>query len=97
MEYSQQDNFTDYGTKLRDLEEKIRLLKDRLLLVGKSMIEQREKTLEEMGEMKKAILKLSEENSRMRELLGRVSEQLSSSARKEELLILQRQLDLLRE
>ena len=51
----------------------------------------------EMQEMKKTVSRLSEENSRLKDAIQRMSEQLNNSARKEDLLILQRQLDLLRE
>ena len=41
-------------------------------------------------------VQLKEENTRIKELLQRVTEQISSTARKEELEILQRQFDLFR-
>jgi len=95
-EYQNPSPDYDSNTRIRDLEEKIRLLKDRLLLVGKSVIEHREKSFEENQELKKTVLRLSEENARIKELLERVSEQLNSVPRKEELAILQRQFDLFR-
>ena len=93
-EYSQQ--FSRDMTSLRDLEEKIRLLRDRIILIGQTHIEEREKTLNEILELKKTTLQLKEESLRIRELLERITEQLSSTARKEELAILQRQFDLFR-
>jgi len=84
------------GAYLRDLEEKQRLLKDRLLLIGKSFIEEREKMQNELQELKKEVLILKEDTKRIKELIERISEQISSLARKEEVAIIQRQLDMLR-
>ncbi len=95
-EYAVQDLFQDMNTRLRDLEERQHLLKDRLLLVGKSLIDERDKNAKEIAGLKKAVFALTEENARSKELLLRLSEQLSLSVRKEELSILQRQFDLFR-
>ncbi|MDO8563444.1 MAG: hypothetical protein Q7R87_00355 [Nanoarchaeota archaeon] len=87
----------DINTRLRDLEDRMRLLKDRTLLIGKSLIDSREKNFSELQEAKKAISHLTEENLRLKELTKRMAEQINNSAKKEDLLIIQRQLDLLRE
>ncbi len=94
--YSEQNFYTDISTRIRDIEEKQRLLKDRVLLVGKSFIEEREKNFSEIQEMKKTMMKIKEDNERIKEFLQRITEQMDSSARKEELMMLQRQFDLFR-
>ncbi len=81
---------------LRDLEEKQRLLKDRILVIGKSGIDERNKNFSEFQQVKKDIILLKEEQKQMKEMLQKIVEQLSNTSRKEELLIIQRQLDLLR-
>ena len=86
----------DANGRLRDIEEKQRLLKDRVLLVGKSFVEDREQMLGELREMKKTVVIMQKENERLKELMINVTEQLSHCARKEELEILRRQLDLMR-
>lgn len=95
-EYAPQQFSIDFTGKIRDMEEKQKLLKDRVLLLGQSIIEERSKSLKETQETKKTMFSIVEENTRMKELLERITEQLGNVARKEELLILQRQLDLLR-
>lgn len=86
----------DYSGKLRDLEEKQRLLKDRVLLIGQSLIEERNKNLSDIQELKKSIIRMKDDVDRIKEMLERVTEQLSNVVRKEELTMIQRQLDLLR-
>jgi hypothetical protein len=78
------------------LEEKVRLLKDRILLIGKSLVEERDKNFKEIQEMKTLLIKMQEENIRMKEVVQRIIEQLENTARKEDLMILQRQFDIFR-
>ena len=100
VEYNPQINQNDYSidinTRLRDLEDRLRLLKDRVILIGKSLIDTRDKSFQEIQDMKKSLIKLTEENTRLKSLVERMAEQINNSARKEDLMILQRQLDLLR-
>jgi len=91
--YTQQF-FSEVNTRLRDSEEKQRLLKERLLLIGQNLVDEREKTFKEIQEMKREVLVLKEENLRMKEILKTISDHASQSARKEELMILQRQFDM---
>ena len=94
--YVQPAPFGDFSAKLRDMEEKQRLLKDRVLLIGQSLVEQREKSFAEIQEMKRTLMLIKDESDRIKELLERVTEQLNSVARKEELAAIQRQIDLMR-
>ena len=99
-EYAQdssgQQIFTDMATRLRDTQDKQRLLKDRILIVGQSLIKEREKSTQELREMKTTVEKIKLENEKMKEMLKRITQQLSTLARKEELSILERQFDLFR-
>jgi len=96
-EYSSSRQYiADVNARLKDLEEKQRLLKDRALLIGQNLIETKETTFQEVQELKKSILILKEESLKIKEFLQRISEQISEFARKEELMILQRQFDIFR-
>jgi hypothetical protein len=92
----EQAYYTDPNTRLRDVEEKQRLLKDRIILVGQNLIEEKETNFNEIQSLKKSLLNLKEENLKMKELLQKVLEQISEFARKEELMILQRQFDIIK-
>jgi hypothetical protein len=94
--YSGQQFFTDVNVRIRDLEDKQRILKDRMVLVGDSLVREREKSFREIQELKKIVVRLAEENKRMKDLLQRVGERVDMGARREELNILQRQFDLFR-
>lgn len=94
--YQGQQEPLDSNIRLRDLEEKNRLLRDRVLLLGQTVIDERGKSFKEIQEMKSIVIKLREEVNRLKELMQRMTEQITSTARKEELMILQKQFDLLR-
>lgn len=91
---AEEQYFVDVNTRLKDIEERQRLLKDRLLLIGKNIIDDRDSMFAELQEVKKNMLKMKEENLKMQDFFKRIADQLSDSARKEEVLMLQRQLDL---
>ncbi len=94
FDYSQQ--MPQANTKIIDIEERLRLLKDRVLLLGKSHIEEREEAFKTILELKKDVAKLKEENLRILEAIERITEKLNNTARKEDFTILQRQFDLFR-
>ena len=91
-----QDAYIDWNAQMRDFQEKQKLLRDRVLLLGQTLIEERTKTFDDIQEMKKSILALKEETSQIKDYLHKISEHLATTARKEEVLALQRQFDLFR-
>ncbi len=91
---SEDQYFTDINGRIKDIEEKQRLMRDRMLLIGKNVIEDRESIMNELQELKKSLSKTREENIKIQEFLKKVADQLSESVRKEELLMLQRQIEL---
>ena len=96
QEYSYQQSAQNSGSKVRDIEDKLNLLKNRITLIGQSYVEEREKSFNEIQEMKKTLIQIKEEHVRILELLQRITEQINNSARKEEFAMLQRQLDIIR-
>jgi predicted nucleic acid-binding Zn-ribbon protein len=95
--FSGGDRFlSDVNTRIRDLEEKQRLLKDRILLISDSFVKDRDKNFNELQEMKKTVETLKMENERMKELIMRIGQSVDRSARKEDFMILQRQFNMFR-
>ena len=82
---------SEISTKLRDLEEKQRMLKDRLLLIGQNLVETKEKTNKDILEMKRDIEVIKVTMSRMVSFLETASQEFSKFARKEDLEILSKQ------
>lgn len=93
QEYGQgQNNYmADVSVKLRNIEEKQRMLKDRLLLIGQNLIETKEKTGSDLLEIKKDIEIMKRNMERLIGFLETASGEFSKFARKEDLEILSKQ------
>jgi hypothetical protein len=83
--------FGGNNIKIRDLEEKQRILKDRLLLIGQNLIETKEKNNEEILEIKKNIEIINRNMERLISFLETASSEFSKFAKKEDLEILSKQ------
>lgn len=83
--------FGDVNTKIRDLEEKQRILKDRLLLIGENLIEIKEELDKKILDIKKDIDAIEENIRRMTSFLEVASNEFSKFAKKEDLEILIKQ------
>ncbi len=81
----------DVNTKIRDLEEKNRMLKDRLLLIGQNLVEVKEKTNSDLLEIKKDMGIMKRNMERLISFLETASAEFSKFARKEDLEILSKQ------
>ena len=90
INYSEQLS-EDINTKIRDLEEKQRVLKDRLLLIGQNLIEIKEKSNSKMLEIKKDIEVMKQNVERMSSFMDSISGEFSKFAKKDDLEILMKQ------
>ncbi len=82
---------TEINIRIRDLEEKQRILKDRLLLIGQNLIEVREENNQNILEIKKDIEIIKQSMERIMSFLETASGEFSKFARKEDLEILSKQ------
>ena len=83
--------FSEGTLKIRSLEEKQNILKDRLLLIGQNLLEIKEKNLQENLEIKKQVQLIKQELEKIKTFLSTISNEFSKFARKEDLEILQKQ------
>lgn len=89
---------TDYSmrffeeiTKIKDLEEKQRMLKDRLLMIGESLVEIKEETDSKILEIKKDLEIIKQNMVRLMSFLESASAEFQKFAKKEDLEILSKQ------
>ena len=94
QEYSNDQVSYELALKLRDLEENNRLMKERLLLLGKNLIESQQEDRKDIIEIKKSVYNLESDMKRVKEIIESLSEEISKSARREELAILSRQFKM---
>src|SRR3989344_6708167 len=84
----------EFNIKIRDLEERQKMLKDRVLLIGKNLVEIKESIEESLTELKKSVELFKQDIFRLKDNMSRLSEETESFARKSELEILQRQIKM---
>jgi len=87
--YSQ--GYDDSALRLRDLEEKQNLLKDRIIIIGKNLIETKEETTEKLIELKKDIEILKVNVDKILTFLETLSAEIPKFAKKEDVDILYKQ------
>jgi len=88
------DYISDISVKLRDIEEKQNIIKDRVLLIGENLIAEKEEMDEELTSLKNNILKLTEELRKIKLAIERVIDDSNNFVRKNEFEILQRQFQM---
>jgi len=86
--------FGDINSKIRSLEERQNLLKDRLLLIGQNLIETKERSNEKILELKKDIELLKQNMERLISFLESASTEFSKFAKKEDVEILYKQVKM---
>ncbi|MBS3084362.1 hypothetical protein J4411_00420 [Candidatus Pacearchaeota archaeon] len=79
------------GNNFMDLEERQRIIKDRLILVGQNLIDFREKYEEEIMEVKKDLEILKKSVEKIKDFIETISSEFSKFARKDDLEILKKQ------
>ncbi len=93
-QYTQTDYLSDINVKLRDLEERQNLIRDRILLVGENLIEEKDQGDEEIGELKNNIKAIIRDISKMKLVIQRLIESQENLARKTELQTLEKQFKM---
>ena len=82
---------SEFGTRLNEVEEKQRLIKDRLLLIGENLISTKEDVEKQNSELKQEISQMGFELKTIKQLTKRIVNELQNFARKSEVEILERQ------
>ncbi len=77
--------------KVKDIEEKQNVMRDRLLLIGQNLIETKEESSEKILGIKKEIETIKRDVSTIKSFLETISNEISKFARKDDLEILKKQ------
>ena len=84
----------EFSTRLNEMEEKQRLLRDRAMLIGENLVASKEEQDTEAFEMKKKINELESEIKGIKQIQQRIINELGNFARKTEVEILKRQWEM---
>jgi hypothetical protein len=94
QQFSGQEGYSDIAVKIRDLEEKQNIVKDRVLLIGENLVSEKENNEKDLLEIKSKLASLEEELRRLRLSLQIVVENSDNFIRKNEFQILQKQFEM---
>jgi predicted nucleic acid-binding Zn-ribbon protein len=89
---SQNSYAPDINLKIRDLEEKQRMLQNQFLLIGKNLIEIKDKSSKDIIEIRKDIEIMKRSVERLTSFLDTASEEFPKFARKEDVDIISKQM-----
>jgi len=84
----------DISVKLRDIEEKQNIIKDRVLLIGENLVSEKEESDKRVIEIKLDIQKLNDDIKRIKLALERIIDDTNNFVRKNEFDILRRQFQM---
>lgn len=98
MEVQQGEQFSNFNSssEAQNLDEKYRILKNRLLLIGENLVEHKEETSQKILEIKKSIEIIRQSVERLTSFLEMASAEFSKFAKKDDVEILAKQIRLSR-
>jgi len=82
------------STKLRDIEEKQSIIKDRVILIGNNLISEKDRVDEELIEIKKNLADITGNLKKLKMMLNGIIETNNNFAKRTELEILERQFKM---
>lgn len=96
MEQQPQDQvqflLADFNTRLRELEEKNRLIKERVLLLGKNLLTSREQISIKVEELKKQSIQMQRDLKELNSLIKSILSEIKTFVKKDEIVLLERML-----
>ncbi len=85
------DFYGEVGVRLRDIEERQKIMKDRILLVGQNLIDFKERTFEDIIQVKKDIELIKMDMKRIKDFIENISNETGNFARRTDIDILYKQ------
>lgn len=82
---------SEFGARLNEVEEKQRIARDRVLLIGENLVSIKQESEERYFELKRSLSEIKLELKNLKQLLYRVVNEIPNFARKSEIEILENQ------
>ena len=82
---------SEFGARLNEVEEKQRIARDRILLIGENLVSTKQESEEKHFELKRNLSEIKLELKNLKQLLYRVVNEIPNFARKSEIEILENQ------
>lgn len=83
---------SDFNTRLRDLDERNKLIRERVLLLGKNLISSRSDMEEEIKELKQDNLTIKQELEKIKKTTSALLSEFNKFVKRDELAVVERML-----
>tara|TARA_Y100000310_G_scaffold254638_1_gene261771 strand:+ start:5791 stop:6183 length:393 start_codon:yes stop_codon:yes gene_type:complete len=83
---------SDFNTRLRDVEERNQLVRERILLLGKNLITSKQENETDIKELKKQTSEIKTELEKLQTLSQNIIQETSKFVKKNEILVIERML-----
>ena len=83
---------SDFNTRLRDVEERNQLVRERILLLGKNLIESKQGLETEVKDLKKQTSKITKDLEKLQRLSKSIVKETEKFVKRNEILIIERML-----
>ena len=83
---------SDFNTRLRDIEERNRLVKERVLLLGQNLISIKTSADDEISNLKKQTNQMKRELTKLKSLVNSVVTETNKFVKKDEMIVIERML-----
>lgn len=83
---------SDFNTRLGDLDERNRLIRERVLLLGKNLISSRQDTEDEIKEIKKDNQQIKKDLTEIKKVSNKLISEFNKFVKKEEILLIEKML-----
>ena len=94
QEASRQTQFllADFNTRLRDIDERSRLIRERVLLLGKNLISSRQNVEDELKLIKKNNLEIKKDLDKLKKISNSLLTEFNKFVKREEMTLIERML-----
>ena len=82
----------DFNTRLRDIDERNRLIRERVLLLGKNLISSKQDSDEEVMELKRQVNDVRKDVDRLKSLSTSIASEVGKFVKKDEMVLIERML-----
>lgn len=83
---------SDFNTRLRDVEERNRLIRERVLLLGKNLVSSKQDTDDLIDEIKKENKEIKAELEKLRKTSNNLSSEFGKFVKRDEIILIERML-----
>jgi len=82
----------DFNTRLRDIDERSRLIRERVLLLGKNLISSKQSTEDELREIKKGNLEIKQTLDKLKKVSNSLLTEFNKFVKRDEMVMVERML-----